>query len=176
MTSVPTGGPVKSLDSIVGRWRYLPKLIGLLWRVAPSDVILIGVPSLLSGLVPLAAVLILRGLVDSAVDLIAGEGDLGTALLWAGALLAIYLVENVLDEVRDWLSREIRDRISARVEERLLDRAGTLSLAAFERPDLYDQLHRARQALDSPARIHPPCALQVSLAPGDRVWPAPVPR
>ena len=93
--------------------------------------------------------LILRGLVDSAVDLIAGEGDLGTALLWAGALLAIYLVENVLDEVRDWLSREIRDRISARVEERLLDRAGTLSLAAFERPDLYDQLHRARQALDS---------------------------
>ena len=27
-----------------------------------------------------------------------------------------------------------------------------------------------------PARIHPPCALQVSLAPGDRVWPAPVPR
>ena len=111
--------------------------------------VLIGVPSLLSGLVPLAAVLILRGLVDSAVDLITGEGDLGTALLWAGALLAIYLVENVLDEVRDWLSREIRDRISARVEERLLDRAGTLSLAAFERPDLYDQLHRARQALDS---------------------------
>ena len=149
MTSVPAGGSVKSLDSITGRWRYLPKLIGLLWRVAPSDVVLIGFPSLLSGLVPLAAVLILRGLVDSAVDLIAGEGDLGTALLWAGALLAIYLVENVLDEVRDWLSREIRDRISARVEERLLDRAGTLSLAAFERPDLYDQLHRARQALDS---------------------------
>ena len=149
MTSAPVGESGRPLDSIIGRWRYLPKLIGLLWRVAPSEVVLIGVPSLVSGLVPLAAVLILRGLVDSAIELIAGKGDLGTALLWAGALLAIYLVENVLDEVRDWLSREVRDRISARVEERLLDRAGTLSLAAFERPDLYDQLHRARQALDS---------------------------
>ena len=149
MTGAPAGAPATSLDSIAGRWRYLPKLIGLLWRVAPSDVVLSGVPSLVSGLVPLAAVLLLRGLVDSTVDLITGEGELGTALTWAGALLAIYLVENVLGEVRDWLSREIRDRISARVEERLLDRAGTLSLAAFERPDLYDQLHRARQALDS---------------------------
>ncbi len=149
MTRTPTGASVTSLDSIAGRWRYLPKLIALLWRVAPSDVVLIGVPSLVSGLVPLAAVLTLRGLVDSTVDLITGEGELGTALPWAAALIVIYLVENVLGEVRDWLSREVRDRISARVEERLLDRAGTLSLAAFERPDLYDQLHRARQALDS---------------------------
>ena len=149
MTTTPAGASATSMDSIMGRWRYLPKLIRLLWRVAPSDVVLIGVPSLVSGLVPLAAVLTLRGLVDSTVDLITGEGELGTALPWAVALIVIYLVENVLGEVRDWLSREVRDRISARVEERLLDRAGTLSLAAFERPDLYDQLHRARQALDS---------------------------
>ncbi len=149
MTGTPTGAPATPMDSMVGRWRYLPKLVGLLWRVAPSDVVLIGVPSLVSGLVPLAAVLTLRGLVDSTVDLLTGEGALGTALTWAAALLVIYLVENVLGEVRDWLSREVRDRISARVEERLLDRAGTLSLAAFECPDLYDQLHRARQALDS---------------------------
>ena len=149
MNSTPTGAAVESMDSIMGRWRYLPKLVGLLWRVAPFDLILIGVPSLVSGLVPLAAVLVLRGLVDSAVDLITGEGDLAASLIWAGALLAVYLVENVLGEVRDWLSSEIQDRISARVEEQLLHRAGTLSLAAFERPDLYDQLHRAREALDS---------------------------
>ena len=103
----------------------------------------------MSGLVPVAAVLVLRGLVDSAVDLIRGEGELAIALIWAGALLGVYLVENVLGEVRDWLANEIEDRITARVEEQLLRRAGSLSLAAFERPDLYDQLHRARQALDS---------------------------
>ena len=140
---------VISMDSIAGRWRYLPKLIGLLWRVAPSDLVLIGVTSMVSGLVPLAAVLALRGLVDSAVDLITGEGELAAALIWAGALLGIYLVENVLGEVRDWHANEIEDRITARVEEELLRRAGSLSLAAFERADLYDQLHRARESLDN---------------------------
>ncbi len=148
MTSTPTGAPVTSLDSIIGRWKYLPKIIGLLWRVAPSDLVLIGVTSMVSGLVPLAAVVALRGLVDSAVDLITGEGELAAALVWAGALLAIYLIENVLGEVRSWLANEIEDRTTARIEEQLLRRAGSLSLAAFERPDLYDQLHRAREALD----------------------------
>ena len=126
MSTIPTGAGVESMDSIMGRWRYLPKLVGLLWRVALSDLVLIGVPSLVSGLVPLAAVLVLRGLVDSAVDLITGEGELAAALIWAGALLAVYLVENALGEVRDWLSSEVRDRISARMEERLLHRAGSL--------------------------------------------------
>ena len=148
MTGIPSGGAVDPMDSIMGRWRYLPKLIGLLWRVAPSDLALIGVTSTVSGLVPLAAVLALRGLVDSAVDLIADEGELEAAMIWASALLAIYLIENVLGEVRDWLANEIEDRMTARIEEQLLHRAGSLSLAAFERPDLYDQLHRARDALD----------------------------
>ena len=149
MISPQSRKAVTSMDSIAGRWRYLPKLIGLLWRLAPWGLVSIGIFSLVSGLVPVAAVLVLRGLVDSAVDLITGEGELAAALMWAGALLAVYLVENVLGEVRDWLSSEIQDRISTRVEEQLLHRAGTLSLAAFERPDLYDQLHRAREALDN---------------------------
>jgi len=137
------------LDSIVGRWRYLPKLVGLLWRLAPWDLVSIGVFSLVSGLVPVGAILVLRGLVDSAVDLIAGHGDLTNALLWTAALLGVILLENALGEVRDWLSSEVSNRLSARVEERLLHRASTLFLAAFERSDLYDQLHRAREALDN---------------------------
>ena len=149
MTSTPTDAAVGSMNSLMGRWRYLPKLVGLLWRLAPWDLVSIGVFSLLSGLVPVGAILVLRGLVDSTVDLIAGHGDLTNALLWTVALLGVILLENALSEVRDWLSSEVSDRLLARVEERLLHRASTLSLAAFERPDLYDQLHRAREALDN---------------------------
>ena len=134
MTGAPNEAAAKSMDSIVGRWRYLPKLVGLLWRLAPWDLVLIGVFSLVSGLVPVGAVLALRGLVDSTVDLITGQGELTNALLWAAALLGVILLENALSEVRDWLSTEVIDRILARVEERLLHRASTLSLAAFERP------------------------------------------
>lgn len=139
----------RSMDSIAGRWRYLPKLLRLLWRLAPGDLALIGTFSMVSGLVPVGAVLVLRGLVDSTVDLIAGEGDLDVALLWTAALLGVILLENAISEANDWLAGEVRDRILARIEERLLHRAGTLSLAAFERPDLYDQLHRARRMLDT---------------------------
>ena len=140
------------LDSLAGRWWYLPRLLRLLWRVAPWELALIGTVSVASGLLLLAGLFILRGLVDSTVDLITGDGRLTTALLWVAALLCLDLLENAFYEAYDWLSLEVHDRISARVEERLLRRAGTLSLAAFERPDLYDQLHRARQALDT--RLH----------------------
>ena len=151
--SGPTGqAAAAQLDSLAGRWRYLPRLLRLLWRVAPWELALIGTVSVASGLLPLAGLFILRGLVDSTVDLITGDGRLTTALLWVAALLCLDLLENAFYEAYDWLSLEVHDRIAARVEERLLRRAGTLSLAAFERPDLYDQLHRARQALDT--RLH----------------------
>ena len=149
MTSVPNTASVTPVDSLVGRWRYLPKLIGLLWKLAPWEMVFVGAGSLVSGLVPIGAVLVLRGLVDSVADLIAGEGDLSTALVWVGFLLGVSILENALYEAQHWLATGVRDRMVVRIEERLLHKASSLSLSAFERPDLYDQLHRARQALDT---------------------------
>ena len=149
MTPVPNTASVTPVDSLVGRWRYLPKLIGLLWKLAPWEMVFVGAGSLVSGLVPIGAVLVLRGLVDSVADLIAGNGDLSTALVWVGFLLGVSILENALYEVQNWLATGVRDRMVVRIEERLLHKSSSLSLAAFERPDLYDQLHRARQALDT---------------------------
>lgn len=149
MNDLSDDGTATSMDTVVGRWQYLPKLLRLLWRLAPRDLAVIGIFSMVSGLVPVGAVLVLRGLVDSTVDLIDGEGELVISLLWVASLLGVFLLENALGEVEDWVSTEIRDRILSRIEEHLLHRASTLSLAAFERPDLYDQLHRARQMLST---------------------------
>ena len=74
MTSTPTDAAVGSMNSLMGRWRYLPKLVGLLWRLAPWDLVSIGVFSFLSGLVPVGAICPVV-LFDSTVDLIAGHGD-----------------------------------------------------------------------------------------------------
>ena len=109
---------------------------------------LVAVVSALSGLIPIAGVLVIRGLVDSAVALISGEGNLSSAVLWTAALVLVNLVENVQWVFNDWIYQVTRERTLARAEERLLAKAGSLSLAAFERPELYDQLHRARKALD----------------------------
>lgn len=149
MTFVPNTLSVTPVDSLVGRWRYLPKLIVILWKLAPWEIVFVGAGSLVSGLVPIGAVLVLRGLVDSVADLIAGEGDLSTALVWVSFLLVVSILENALYEAQYWLATGVRDRMVVRIEERLMHKASSLSLSAFERPDLYDQLHRARQALDT---------------------------
>ena len=149
MTVVPNTASVMPVDSLVGRWRYLPKLVVILWKLAPWEMVFVGAGSLVSGLVPIGAVLVLRGLVDSVADLITGKGDLSTALVWVGFLLGVSILENALYEAQYWLATGVRDRMVVRIEERLLHKASSLSLAAFERPDLYDKLHRARQALDT---------------------------
>lgn len=137
-----------SLDSIAGRWRYLPKLVRLLWQLGPREVMLAAGVSAVFGFIPVASVLVIRGLVDSTVALISGEGQVSSAVLWLAVLLLMNLLDDARWIVEDWINQDVRERISARAEERLLIRASKLSLAAFERPDLYDQLHRARKALD----------------------------
>ena len=141
--SSPVSDP--SLDSFAGRWRYLPKLLRLLWQLGPFEVVLTVAVSVVTGLIPLGTVLVLRGLVDSAVELISGGGDLGTAVLWLAALLFFELFRNAMDVVHNWLVLNAHERIAARAQERLIEKAGSLSLSAFERPDLYDRMHRARQ-------------------------------
>ena len=126
----------------------MPRFIGLLWRAGRWEMSLMVAVSAAAGSVPIVAVIALKGLVDSTVLLITGDGALSAALLWVTALVVLNLLENAIREVEDWITSVSQDRMAARVEERLLVKAGSLTLAAFERPDLYDQLHRARQALD----------------------------
>ena len=136
------------LESLRGRWSYMPRFIGLLWRSGRWEMGLMVAVSVAAGAVPLVVVIVLKGLVDSTVLLITGDGALSSALLWVTVLVVLNLLENAIREMEDWLTSVSQDRMAARIEERLLVKAGGLTLAAFERPDLYDQLHRARQALE----------------------------
>ncbi len=130
------------------RWKHLPRLVALAVRLGPLEVSIMAVTLVAGGLLPLAAVAVLRVLVDRTVALIEGEGELSTALFWLGALLGVFVLERVYEEVQD-LNRDIQDRLSARAHEMLLDKAGRVPLAMFEQPEFYDQLHRANESLHS---------------------------
>ena len=137
-----------NLDSLFGRWRYLPRFVALLWTAGRWEMSVMVTVSAAAGAVPVGLVIVLKSLVDSAVLLITGDGDLTSALLWVAALAALSLLENTVREARDWLRVNLRELMAARIEEQLLTKAGSLSLEAFERPEHYDQLHRAGRALD----------------------------
>ena len=136
------------LKEMWGHWKYLPRLVVLAVRLGPLEVSIIAVTLVAGGLLPLAAVAVLRVLVDRTVAVIEGNGELSTALFWLAALLGVFVLERVYEEVQD-LNRDIQDRLSARAQEMLLDKAGRVPLAMFEQPEFYDRLHRANESLQS---------------------------
>jgi ATP-binding cassette subfamily B protein len=144
-----TGEPAAGLRAVWARWRYLPRLVRLLWQLGRREVILIGTVSTLVGLVPILGLMILRSLVDSSVAVVTETGSSSTAAMWLAAFLLVVLLESVSQEVRDWISSDVLDRLKARVQERLISKAGGLPLATFERPDFYDDLHRSWESLES---------------------------
>src|SRR5260370_18405563 len=75
-------------DSLRHRWRYLPRLMQLLWELGARHLILLAVFSLAAGLLPVLSLVLLQRLVDSARAVIKGTGP----LMIAGRALARLLL------------------------------------------------------------------------------------
>ena len=136
-----------TLKEMWSRWKYLPRLVALAVRLGPAEMSTIAVTSVAGGLLPVAAVAVLRVLVDRTADVIEGDGELSTAMLWLAALLGVFALERAYEEVQD-LGRVLQDRLSARAREMLIDKASRVPLAMFEQPEFYDRLHRANESLE----------------------------
>jgi ATP-binding cassette, subfamily B, bacterial len=139
----------RARDKAHARWRYLPRLGQLLWSLGPREVVLLGVFSVISGLLPVLVLVVLRRLIDSAIGLVTGTRQFKDAAWWLLALLAVSFCHELARLAQRWLGDDVQERLKARAQERLMTKAGRLSLAAFERPAFYDQLQRAQQGLDT---------------------------
>src|SRR5216683_854328 len=152
------GSPRKPLpdrqheDSLRHRWRYLPRMMQLLWDLGPRHLILLAVFSLAAGLLPVLSLVVLQRLVDSAVGVINGTVPLMVAVRWLAALLVAHFLHAMTDFWENgWagLLGDVQERLKARAQERLLAKANRLSLATFERPEFYDQLLRAERGIET---------------------------
>ncbi len=139
-------------ESIWRRWGYLLKLVRLLWRLGPVELLLLIPASVIGGLAPLGVVVLLRYVVDSAVAVANGSGETQTALFWLGALVVANVVQSVVEMGNGWMGEDIKDRWNERAREKLLNKAGSLSLSSFENPERYDHLRRANRALEERVR------------------------
>jgi ABC-type multidrug transport system fused ATPase/permease subunit len=101
-----------------------------------------------SGLIPILAVAALGKLVDRAAGMIRGRARFSEVAWWLVALLLANGCEVLFELLNRWRGENVRERLRARAQERLLAKASHLPLAALERPEFYDQLHRAQQWLD----------------------------
>jgi ABC-type multidrug transport system fused ATPase/permease subunit len=152
VASPAAAGRTAPADSALTRWRYLPRFLRLLWEIDPRTVALVALVTVAAGILPVLAVAALGRLVDAAVGVVQGTVPLTSALVWLGALfVAGFLAEGIRADGYVFMVPDLRfERLRLGVEERLLTKAHRLPLAAFEQPELYDRLHRARQGLERP--------------------------
>lgn len=130
------------------RWRSLPRLLRLLWQLAPGDLLWMTGISFIGGLIPLASLILLQRLVDGVYELVAGRASLSSVIL----ILAALIVSNLLGSLFGFsitLMEDVQERVKARAQEQLLRKASHLPLAAFEQSTTYDQLLRAQEGLDT---------------------------
>ncbi len=140
-----------------GQLPQLGRALLLVWEVAPRLTSVWALLLLVQGLLPVAAVYLTRGLVDSLVPLMGAGGGwprVRTPLLLAAALAGVVVVTEVLQAVGRWIrvaqAEAVKDRISTLLHEKAL----AADLAYYESPEYFDQLHLIRYEV-----YHRPTAL-----------------
>jgi ATP-binding cassette, subfamily B, bacterial len=163
------------LDAIRRGFVTVARLTGfaaaLLWRASPALTLALFLLSAVGGLIPLLQVWSTARLIDAltrvsgvpvgaAAHFAAGPPPPGppgggTSLLpalvpllpWLGALIGSAVLAQLTEPLVSLLAAHLNERAGVTVERRVFERAMSLRLAAFESPEYYDRLARARQFL-----------------------------
>lgn len=135
----------------------------VLWRASPFLCVGLLALSWVGGLTPVVQIWATAHLIDSLVQGVhrgaVGAGvasptplaTLGPFLPWIGALVGALVVKNTASALAPLMSAHMRERVSGTLERRLYQKAMALGLVAFESPEYYDHLERARRAVQGGA-------------------------
>ncbi|HEY8744960.1 MAG TPA: ABC transporter ATP-binding protein [Chloroflexota bacterium] len=130
------------------RWRFLPRLVRLLWDVNARTVVVLFLVNAAIGLSATAQVQILRQLVETAGDVVAGTAPLLAGLGWGAALGALTLTQMAGNLAERRVADHFQDVVRGVIEERAYQQAQRMPLEAFEQPAYHDQLQRVRTGME----------------------------
>ena len=137
----------------VARWgrrlRYLPRVVRLLWTADAGGATAIFLLSAGAGFFVVAEVHVLRRMIETAQQVVEGDGSLMIGLWWGGALGALALLQAVVEQGKRILDLRFEGRLRAHVEGRCYEQAQAMPLEWFEHAEHYDQLHRVRRGMAS---------------------------
>ncbi len=125
----------------------LRKTAGIVWESAGFWSLLNIFLLFIRGVLPVAAVYIIRELVNSMVPMIDAGGSLESikpTMLWIILLGAVLLLTQVLNSILNWINTVETEFVQDYIKALIHDKAAKLDLAFFENPEFYDCLHRAR--------------------------------
>ena len=131
------------------RLRYLPRVVRLLWTADAGGATAIFLLSAGAGLFVVAEVHVLRRMIETAQQVVEGDGSLMIGLWWGGALGALALLQAVVEQGKRILDLRFEGRLRAHVEGCCYEQAQAMPLEWFEHAGHYDQLHRVRRGMAS---------------------------
>ncbi|HEX2292951.1 MAG TPA: hypothetical protein VHH55_06540, partial [Gaiellaceae bacterium] len=130
-----------------GTWRDLPELLGdslrLVWASGRNIFLLTSVLQVLAA-VGVAIQLFVAKEVFEAILGAGGELEFGELAPWLVALVAITVALDLAQAIQSEQSRVLGELVGRRAIDRVLDVSTRIDLLAYESPDFYDRLQRAR--------------------------------
>jgi ATP-binding cassette subfamily B protein len=158
-------GPQSTEDqrrSFLGVFRYSRRALGLVWSTSRSLTIILGVLTVLAGVLPAAMAYVGALIIDAVVAATKVYADTsaanGSADLWTivHPVLRLVALEALVVALLAGAQRGIslcqsllRAQLGQRVNVMILEKALTLELAQFEDSEFYDKLTRARREASS---------------------------
>ena len=137
---------MSTTHSFIGVFKYSKHAIELVWQTSRSLALWMAVLTLIAGVLPAAVAYVGKLIVDAVVAAMeAPDHDLTQVYTYvayeAGLVVALAATQRGIAAA----SSLLRARLGQRVNEMILDKAQTLSMAQFEDSEFYDKLTRARR-------------------------------
>ncbi len=149
-----TDSPKKSLGKFFSAFKYSRIAIQLVWSTSGALTVVMGLTTLITGILPAAIALVGGFIVDAVVTAINASGEAQDAatmralyfvLLEAGLVIIVSAAQRI-----NTVSQSIlRVLLGNKINVMILEKALTLELSDFEDSEFYDKLTRARREASS---------------------------
>jgi ATP-binding cassette, subfamily B, bacterial len=130
--------------------RNVPVVLRFVWESGRTVVVLGLLSRVLASLLPLALFWVSKLIIDTIYRILTTHRSPGAGLWWlVAAEFAIAVTAGVLSRAIDYLDALLAGRYTHHISVRVMEHAAGLDLMAYEDPEFYDRLERARvQATD----------------------------
>ena len=117
----------------------------LVWATSRSLSVALGALSLVAGVLPAAIAWVGKEIVDAVVASVQHDAPIDAVVRWVALELGLVALLAGAQRGIQTAEQLLRARLGQRVNEMILEKAVTLPLTAFEDPETYDQMTRARR-------------------------------
>ncbi|RKU19116.1 hypothetical protein C6500_11835 [Candidatus Poribacteria bacterium] len=150
MASDNSHTPNTESESRPSALKTLRRFCFVAWQVSPFGAIAQALITLIYGGIPIGTLWASRGLVNLIAAILADEAEsnLQTAAPWVIALVLLAILRNVTGTYDSYLRWKMQNFIRLHQQRALIEAVTHIDFDVFDRPQTYDLIQRARQALD----------------------------